>query len=786
MGPSRFRRSSTGTPAHAAPRPARTSRRRWTLGALGLGTVAAVSAGVAVGPVASAQASYHGDFSMDQLDDLLNNDMVLGYIEACRNADGSTPVPAEGERPVAVADCSQATGDGLAIVLPDKIELGTAAENTTVNLGDDITIPLVGTITLGDRNLFEILSAAALGSGTVKDIAAGLGLPRIDPTQLGKYSSYAQVQADAALPVEMVTERYCDGVVIFGKCVGSWKERTYDRNATKRADAVAVAEYLTGHSYDASAPVELPDMDASGPRGTATVAGDGISVAAAMRDGNATAEAKRLFELPSLALAGADRGRSSVAHSTLGIGTALNMDSDEIGLTWFGQALNLDRLRELGIEKYAGDEVTGLLDTVENLDLPALKEVSCFGVNTSATAGGLGSCTNILGTFDRYEDLRDPVAGESRQTQWGLTDLSSLVLGNDALVRQLTGDAESTPFLDSLVDNLTGEEGRLKFAKDFVRFTRDVATEETEVPVLDGDGNPVLDDAGDPVTEKGTRQTTAAWLTSDYGLREPVTVEWGGHRVVFFPAVELNGTQRPNLIGLPEIERITDGADTGLMPKISLVTWDHAFGLGTVTLDDLTRPDRVFTNWATSVTLPGDLKWIGDLLDLGTTADTPAEDAGAGAGEDADGADCNGAPETTGAPSESADPVTPGAGDKDGTDGKDGGPGTAGSPEATRPSGNSATASAPATPATGVSGGPTASTGAGEPPADGSAPVATASPEEPDESPAAEPAAPAAPAESSGAGTDAPADTPAEAVTVGEAAVSPAEPTNTADSADQE
>lgn len=309
---------------------------------LSLSAVTVLGVGVSVGPTASAQNSYSGDFSMDQLNDLLNNEMILDYLEVCRTADGAVTVPGESSvdaadtRPVAVADCSQATGDGLAIVLPDRIELGNAAENTTVDLGDDIKI-LGYTYKLGERNLFEILSAAALGSDTIKKITGGLGLPKIDPTKLGMYSSYQQVQADAALPVNMVTEKYCSGVIVFGKCVGSWKEKTYDTNAGKRADALKIAEYLTGHTYDASQPVELPDIDASGPRGTATVSGDGISVAAAMRDGSALAEAKKLFGLPSAALAGADRGRSSVAHSTLGISTALNMDSDDISLTWFAR-----------------------------------------------------------------------------------------------------------------------------------------------------------------------------------------------------------------------------------------------------------------------------------------------------------------------------------------------------------------------------------------------------------------------------------------------------------------
>ena len=636
------------------------SSKKWRTRVLGLGAVVALGAGIVVGPSASAQVSLCSDFSMDEFSDLLNNEMILDYLEVCQNgaAAGEGANAAEAAdtdvQPVAVADCSQATGDGLAIVIPEKIELGNAAENVTIDLGDDINIPIYGKFELGERNLFELISAAALGSGTIKDIAEGLGLPRVDPTKLGEYRSYEQVQKDAALEVNMVTERNCIGFMVGSRCVGWWDEKTYDKNREKRENAMKIAEYLTGEKYDYAKPVELPDLNDSSPRGTATTVGDGTTVAAAMRDGNALAEAKKLFGLPSAAISGADGGRASISHSTLGLSTALNMDTNEIGLTWFGQALDLTKLKELGIDEYAGDEAMGMLDTAENLEIPALKEVSCYGVYTTATAEGLGSCTNILGTFDRYEDLRDPVVGESRQKQWGLTDLSSLVLGNDALVKQLTGDTEETPFLDDLMDNITSEEDRLKFAKDFVRFTQNVTTEEIEVPVLDENGDPVTNN-GEQVTEKQTRETTAAWLTSDYGLRDPVTVEWLGHRVVFFPAVDVNGTSRPNLLSLPQIEKITDDADTGLLPKVSLVTWDNAFGLGTVTLDDLTRPDRIFTNWAESVTLPDDLKYVGDLLGLSGSENAEESEAA----EDEKEAESTDSTETESPASASSTPSSP-------------------------------------------------------------------------------------------------------------------------------
>lgn len=586
----------------------------------------AVVLGVTMLPTAAAQEDEQDveiDVSNVNVDlggfqDLLENELILDYVELCQSGDLSNlPLNATTETAevTAVADCSQSTGDGIAVVLPENIEVGAAAEEMTIDLGEDISV-LGYTFELGERNLIEILSAVVLDrdalSPAIRQGIQALGYPNIEPRRLGAYSTYEQVQRDAALPVNNVTETYCDGVTIGSRCLGSWRERTVDTNLSARSDALKIAEYLTGESYDHSQPVELPSRPA--PRGNATVIGDGTQVAAAMRDGTATAEAHELFGLPGIALAGADEERSSISYTRLGFASALNMETDEIGLSWFGRALDFTNLRDAGIVDFAGDEVEDMINTVDDLDVPALKEVSCFGLNARATAEGLGQCTNILGTFDSYEDLREPVPGESRQSQFGITDVTSLVLGNDALVKQLTGETEETPFLDDLMHNITSEDDRLKFAKDFVRFTSDRYTEEVETPVVDDDGAPVLDDAGDPVTETTTRTTMAAWVTSDYGLREPVTVEWLGHRVVFFPAVEVNGDERPNYLSLPEIEAVADDADAGLLPKVSLVTWDNAFGLGTVALDDLTRPDVIFANWRDSVTLVDDIVWLSGLI----------------------------------------------------------------------------------------------------------------------------------------------------------------------------
>lgn len=632
-------------------------------GAVAAGATLALGATVVTPAISYANplGGLGGGFDLDSIGDLLENEMILDYIRVCQTGD-EIPEIDEGTDFVAVADCSQSTGTGIGIVIPESIELGDVAEDFTIDLGNDI----LG-YRMSERNLIELVSATALGNSTIKGIVKGITGVAVDPGKLGAYSSYEQVQRDAALPVNAVSERYCDGIRLGSSCIGTWRERTKDTNLAKRTEALKVAEFLTGEKYDYSQPVELPSQPAA--RGTSTTIGDGIQVAASMRGGNAIAEAHQLFGLPAIALAGADKDRSSIAYSQLGIATALNMDTDEIKLTWFGQELDFTKLREAGADNFMDDDMKEMLETAEDLKLPALKEVSCFGVVARAEAEGLGACSNILGTFDYYEDLREARPGESRQTQHGLTDITSLVMGNDALAKQLTGDAENTPFLDDLMHNLTSEDGRLKFAKDFVRFTKDVATdyvmepvldehgapvldEETGeplmqpkpkmVPALDDDGNPITDDEGKPVMENvldedgnpvfETITTTAAWLTSDYGLREPVTVEWLGRSVTFFPAVEINGDYRPNLIGMPEIKKIQEDADNGLLPKISLVQWDRAFGGGTITLDDISNPGKIFRDWRETVTTREDLEWLGRQLGMGELDE--AADAAEEAGDD--------------------------------------------------------------------------------------------------------------------------------------------------------
>jgi len=581
----------------------------------------AMAGGIGVASADSPLSGLDGLGGLDGITDLLDNEMITDFIEICDDPDGSTPVPEDGDEVYAVVDCSQSTGTGIAVVLPESVEVGIAGEKM-----DPISIPLYG-----ENNLVELASRFE---------NAVLGVPGSR-----SYKSYAEVQRDAALPVEMITEEYCSGVVLFGRCVGgSWKTRTLDKNLKKRTEALKIAEYFTGYRYDYSEPIDLPGLD--DPRGTATVAGPGIQLALAMGGGNAYAETAH--ELGA-ALAGASGGRDSSAYSFIGLASALNADTDELELTWFGQELNFDKLKSNWIVDLLGGDNVKQLDEIENLEIPALKEVSCFGMYTTATAEDLGECTNVFGTFDYYKDLRPAKDGESRQTQYGLTDLTSLFFGPDALLKQIDGSAEETPFLDGLMDALTDEDVRLKFANDFLRLTRDVRSEVVMVPELDEDGEPVLED-GEPVLvpeldEDGNevlRQVTATFLTSDYGLVEPVAIDWMGYRMVLFPAVEVNGEQRPNLLSLPQIEKILDGETDedgededgqgstsrssglgGLLPTVSLVSVQNPFGLGTLTLDKPFDLKHTWDEFRKTVTIGDDLEQAGDLIgDLTGSSET--------------------------------------------------------------------------------------------------------------------------------------------------------------------
>ena len=84
---------------------------------------------------------------------------------------------------------------------------------------------------------------------------------------------------------------------------------------------------------------------------------------------------------------------------------------------------------------------------------------------------------------------------------------------------------------------------------------------------------------------------------------------------MFFPAVELNdGSTRPNLIGAPEIRKIVDGANSGLLPKINLVQWDNPLGLGSWKFDKPFDPIATFKGFGQSITFFDDMKMIDSLV----------------------------------------------------------------------------------------------------------------------------------------------------------------------------
>ncbi len=544
---------------------------------------------------------------------LLDNPAVASLVESCRTGALAGGGSAGGGANV---DCGSATGTGMAAVLPGRIDLGALADQISVDLGPSMNL-LIAKVPMGDQTVFGILSVLAVKpTGLIATGLKILNLGEVDPTAMGEYTTLEQVAAAAALPVKPVSERFCPGGTFLGLCTGGWQQRTVDANLATRTEALKIAGLLNSRTYDYSVPTVLdPRVPLSG---FSTIAGKGLAFALAMNGGTARAEAPNAL---GLALAGADGADAvSKAYANLGLAMALNMNTSKVGLDWFGAPLDFDRIKSMKILDLAaklnmlppGMDLTTIMDSVEGITLPDLKEVSCLGVGTSASASGLGECGNYLGLFDYYKDLRAPVDGQSRQTQWGLTDPTSLFLGQGNALRQVLtpgvmelltavagGDLSkaplsevtallANPFVKDAVAALLSEEKRIKVTKDFVRFTQDVRT-----------------------TADGT--STRYLLTSDYGLRSPLTLDWLGYRLTLFPAVEVNGTVRPNYLGLPTLTRVTDGTGAGLFPRIGLVELDNPFGLGTVPITPF-DPIGGLSSWAKSVTVVDDVKLIADAL----------------------------------------------------------------------------------------------------------------------------------------------------------------------------
>ncbi|WP_415675149.1 hypothetical protein [Tsukamurella hominis] len=564
---------------------------------------------------------------------LLDNPAVAKLVESCRT--GALGTGGGG----ANVDCGGATGTGAAMILPGRIDLASIADQVTIDLG-----PRAGAlgfyVPMGVQTPFGILSVLAAKPTGLAAIGLGLaGLSDIDPFAMGRYQTLDQIKAAAALPVVM------QGIFI----------RT-DKNLAARTEALKIASLLTGVTYDYTKPTII---DAALPNliGKSTILGDGFTFALAMNGGTALARTKNKL---ALALAGADGvDATSNAYADLGLALALNMNTSKVGLDWFGTPLSFDKIQDSKVIERVltfaknlnmlpaglnidAATINELMDTVDKLKLPDLKEVSCLGVGTSASSSGLGECSNTLGLFDYYKDLRTAKDGQSRQTQWGLTDPTSLFLGKgNALSQVLTpgvlqlltavagGDLSKVPFteLTGLMENpfvkdaiaaLLSEEKRLKVTNDFLRLTKDVRTTETSHAVVDENGAPVLDENGKPRVDVSSTTTTSYLLTSDYGLRSPITVDWMGYRLTVFPSAEVNGTVRPNYLGLPTITKI-DGAAPSLLPRVGLIELANPFGLGTIPITPL-APFTALDSWIKSVTIKDDVERIGTLIPLAQQA----------------------------------------------------------------------------------------------------------------------------------------------------------------------
>ncbi|CAM3704490.1 hypothetical protein TSST111916_01715 [Tsukamurella strandjordii] len=660
---------SSSAPANRAARrqartPRRTTRRTSTAWRTGLVSLAATAAlvGTAAAPMASAAdtAGKFGDITIGgtnlrdlgiditKLDlanpdlsgidfqkvlGLLDNPAVAKIVESCRT--GALGAGGGG----ANVDCGGATGTGAAVILPGRIDLAGIADQVTINLGPRVGI-LGIYVPMGQQTPFGLLSVLGATPGFPLNLALGaFGLSDIDPLAMGRYQTLDQLKAAAALPV-----------VIEGWLIKK------DKNLAARTEALKIASLLTGKTYDYTKPTVI---DAALPtlNGKSTILGDGYNFALAMNGGTSLAQTASKL---ALAIAGADGSDVvSKAHANLGLALALNMNTSKVGLDWFGSPLSFDKLQDSQvIEKVlklaknfnmlpAGmsldpASINKFMDTIDTLKLPDVKEVSCLGVGTSASSSGLGECGNTLGLFDYYKDLRTAKDGQSRQTQWGLTDPTSLFLGQgNALGQVLTpgvlqlltavagGDLSKVPFneLTGLMENpfvkdaiaaLLSEDKRLKLTKDFVRFTKDVKTTETQHPVIDENGNAVLDENGKPKFQTSSTSKTNYLLTSDYGLRSPITLDWLGYRLTVFPSVEVNGTVRPNYFGLPTITKITDGTPS-LLPKVGLIELDNPFGLGTLPILPF-DPLGAFSSWTKSITLKDDVNRIREALPAVTAA----------------------------------------------------------------------------------------------------------------------------------------------------------------------
>ncbi|MCI1257087.1 MAG: hypothetical protein LKG15_10450 [Corynebacterium provencense] len=564
-----------------------------------------------ISPSASAQNSYTGYFDSRQFDDLLGGDAVVGRILVCPEDGDAAPENSAGMRPVAVndlGDCDRKLDGDRAVVVPDTVDIAMAVEGMTIDLGDSVRVGGIS-YALGERTLIDLISAAALGDDATAGIVEELGLPRFDPSALGRYTTYQEVKDDAALPHRWVTTREC-GSDVSGSdgCSDGGSGQLVDANADRRSAALAVAGYLTGESYDSTQPVILP---APGYPGALTDrAGNGTDtgqhlLSEAMRDGTARLSVTTALGLPARMLRSIDVDRSIVPYSVLGVSDSGANDTDGIVVSWFGRPVDVDLLTVLGIRKTGvteqGDGGHG--SSSSPVDVSTMEQSTCLAVSSPTSAFGTGDCASILGSF--APGSAPHTSDVAHGSGWGAGVRPSLALGNSALERQFA-DKRSR---DALVDRLVGA----------VRDRGSVFSSATTV---------------------SGRRVTGAFLPSDVVLEEPVTVEWRGNQVVLFPgtsATKIDGDVAPDPVA---VAAVAQAADADRSPKLSIVSWSGSLGDPSIELDDLPVPGRTFTALTSDGDAAGDLvgldgKWRDEVRSRpgSSTADLPAGRVPSAAGE---------------------------------------------------------------------------------------------------------------------------------------------------------
>lgn len=257
--------------------------------------------------------------------------------------------------------------------------------------------------------------------------------------------------------------------------------------------------------------------------GSSTVMGNGFQLAVAFRGGEATA----ISFLPlSLATAGASDGKTAMSLAVLGMAHGWN--TGPLDVTLLGSEL---------------------------LTIPGVQGVGCYGGLTAAYAEGVGACTNVGGILDfRWKESNGEV-------QFGLTDPTALLSDPSGVLGGLGEEV-----LGGLLAGLLG--GGAEFDSDLFSLSKDFARVS-----IGGD--------------HGLFSGQFIRLTSDYGFTEPVTIDWLGQKVTFFPATEVNGESRPNYFGLPVLE--LGRLDTGeLIPVLRVPSKEFPFRLPST--DPVTLP----------------------------------------------------------------------------------------------------------------------------------------------------------------------------------------------------